>query len=181
MKVGKNVVISPKVSIYNGDNIEIGDNVRIDDFCILSGGSGIRIGSHIHISARVSLFGGSRIEIKDFATISPGCVLLSENDDFSGDSLVGPCVPEKYRCFLEKGLIVINRYVGLCTGSVVLPGVEVGEGAVVGALSLVKKDCKPWIMYAGVPAKEIGKRSKKMVTLAELFLAEYYKHDNGTY
>lgn len=45
IKVGNNVKISRKSSIY-GYNIEIGDNVRIDDFCILSGK--IRLGNYIH-------------------------------------------------------------------------------------------------------------------------------------
>ena len=54
-KVGKNVSISDKCSIYNAKNIEIGSNVRIDDFVILSAGEGgIKIGSHIHIACYAS-------------------------------------------------------------------------------------------------------------------------------
>lgn len=56
IKVGKNVKISRKSSIY-GYNIEIGDNVRIDDFCILSGK--IRLGNYIHIAAYSALYGGT--------------------------------------------------------------------------------------------------------------------------
>ena len=51
---GHNVLISRKCSIYGAVNITIGDNVRIDDFCILSGN--ITIGSNVHISAYVSLW-----------------------------------------------------------------------------------------------------------------------------
>jgi len=55
-RYGENVLISRKCSIYGAQSIEIGDNVRIDDFCILSGH--IILGSNIHISAYVALFGG---------------------------------------------------------------------------------------------------------------------------
>lgn len=48
-KYGRNVKISRHASIYGAQNISIGDNVRIDDFCILSGH--IELGSYIHIAA----------------------------------------------------------------------------------------------------------------------------------
>lgn len=55
--VGRNVVISDKVSFYNCANISIGNNVRIDDFCVLSAGEGgIVIGNNVHIAVYSSLF-----------------------------------------------------------------------------------------------------------------------------
>ena len=53
-KIGTNVLISKKSSIYNAQNIEIGDNVRIDDFCLLSGT--IKLGNYIHIGAYSALY-----------------------------------------------------------------------------------------------------------------------------
>ncbi|EAO54015.1 O-acetyltransferase (cell wall biosynthesis) [Bacillus thuringiensis serovar israelensis ATCC 35646] len=53
LSVGKNVLISKKASIYNPGAISIGNHVRIDDFCILSGK--ITIGSYSHISAVYSV------------------------------------------------------------------------------------------------------------------------------
>ena len=41
-----------------------------------------------------------------------------------------------------------------------LPGVTLAEGTIVGANSLVTKDTEPWTIYAGSPAKPIGKRDK---------------------
>ena len=46
---------------------------------------------------------------------------------------------------------------------VVLPGVTVGEGAVVGASSVVTKDIPPWGIAVGAPAKVIGEREKVTV------------------
>ncbi len=48
-KIGKDVLISRKASFYNIEKIEIGNNVRVDDFSILSGK--IKIGSYVNISA----------------------------------------------------------------------------------------------------------------------------------
>ena len=66
---GENVKISRKSSIYGAEKISIGNNVRIDDFCILSGQ--IKLGNYIHIAAYSALYGGEDgIVIKDFANIS---------------------------------------------------------------------------------------------------------------
>ena len=54
---GKNVLVSRKVSIYGASEISLGNNIRIDDFCILSGK--IRLGHNIHLAAYTALWGGS--------------------------------------------------------------------------------------------------------------------------
>mgnify|MGYP002684191689 CR=1 FL=1 len=63
-KYGKNVLISRKASFYSPELIQLGSNVRIDDFCILSGN--ISIGSYVHISAYTALYGKFGICIEDF-------------------------------------------------------------------------------------------------------------------
>jgi acetyltransferase-like isoleucine patch superfamily enzyme len=69
--IGENVKISHKASIYGAEKISLGNNVRIDDFCILSAGQdGILIGSFIHIAAYSSIIGKARIELKDFSGLS---------------------------------------------------------------------------------------------------------------
>jgi len=173
MKVGRNTIISPKASLYNTQNIEIGDNVRIDDFCILSGGSGLKIGSHVHIGVHASLFAGSGIVIGDFGSCGPFCCLHSESDNFDGTALFGPTIPEKFKPGYERGEIVFEKYVNLGARITVLPGVTLGEGSAVGANSLIMKDCKPWCIYAGSPARFIKERGKGLIEQSELFLKEY--------
>ena len=78
-RFGKNVLISRKASIYSPEEIEIANDVRIDDFCVLSGK--ISIGSNIHISVYTGLFGGkSGIYLSDFTTISSRCMLYDINN-----------------------------------------------------------------------------------------------------
>lgn len=174
MKVGRNVTISPKASLYGADNIEIGDNVRIDDFCILSGGSGLRIGSHIHIAAYVSMFAGSGITIGDFCQFGAYTILLSESDDFSGESLIGPCIPMEYKPFYKSGKrMIIERHVVFGSRCTVFPGVYLGEGAAFGAGSVVTSSKDPWQIYAGTPARAIKPRNRAMIELGKRVAAEW--------
>ena len=57
---GLDVLISRKSSLYSPEAIELGAHVRIDDFCVLSGGSGIRIGSFVHIAPVLRAVWGQR-------------------------------------------------------------------------------------------------------------------------
>jgi acetyltransferase-like isoleucine patch superfamily enzyme len=177
--LGKNVLISDSVRFYNPENISIGDNVRIDDFSILSGGRGIRIGSHIHIACNVSMFGGSGIVINDFCQIAAYSLLLSESDDFSGSSLIGPCVPKKFKPKYKEGKpIILGKHTVIGARSTILPGVTLGEGVSIGAHSLIKMNCISWRIYTGNPLTMIGYREKDILTLEKQFLEEY-NYANG--
>jgi galactoside O-acetyltransferase len=156
--IGRNVVISPKASIYRPENIEIGDDVRIDDFCILSAGEGgIKIGNNVHIACYSSFIGKGRIELKDRAQIAQRVYLMSSCDDFSGASLVGPCVPESLRNVTHADVTIGQDCVIGCN-SVVFPGVTIGKNSAIGAMSLVKRNVPENVIYAGVPAKYIANR-----------------------
>jgi acetyltransferase-like isoleucine patch superfamily enzyme len=174
--IGRNVRISPMVRIYGEENIEIGNNVRIDDFCILSAvGGSLKIGDHIHIACYTSLFAGGGIILEDFSQISSRSSLYSKNDNYKGHALAGPCIYDKYK-LVDSRPILMKRHSLLGVNSVILPGVVLHEGAVVGAFSLVKKECLPWCVYAGVPVKQIGERgSDIMIDYEKKFLEEYHE------
>jgi len=155
--IGKNVKISKYARFYDTASISIGNNVRIDDFCILSGA--INLGSNIHISAYSALYGQYGIEMQDFSGVSPRCTILSASDDFSGEYMVGPMVPEDIRG-VNKGKVMIEKYVQVGAGSIIMPGVILAEGSAIGAMSLVKGNADSWSIYAGVPARFLKKRMK---------------------
>ena len=68
-KIGENVKLSKKASFYAPEKISIGSNVRIDDFCILSGL--ITIGDYVHIAAYTALYGGDcGVSVGDFVNLS---------------------------------------------------------------------------------------------------------------
>jgi len=158
---GENVLISRKTSIYGAENISIGDNVRIDDFCILSGK--IDMQSNIHISAGVYLYAGnSGIEIGEFSGVSAKTIIYAISDDFSGSFLIGPMIDSKYRNVISKK-VFIGRHVQIGASCVILPGVTLNEGISVGAMSLVNYDLEDWSINIGIPAKKIEERKKELL------------------
>jgi galactoside O-acetyltransferase len=162
LSFGSNVLISRKASIYSAHTISIGNNVRIDDFCILSGS--IIIGSHIHISAYSALYGNAGIVLEDYTGISPRCTLFSAMDDFSGDYLIGP-IHDKKLTHIITGKIVLKKYVQIGANTVLFPNVVIAEGTVVGAMSLVNKSLEAWGIYGGIPAQKIKEREKGLLKL----------------
>lgn len=162
--VGNNVKISRKASIYSPQRISIGDNVRIDDFCILSGN--LTIGSHIHISAYVALYGAMGIVMEDYSGISAKSIVYSAMDDFSGDYLIGPIHPDEYTN-VKGGTVRIGKYVQIGCSSVVFPNLVIGEGAVVGACSLVRSNIEKWSISFGVPAIKHKDRNKGLLLFVD--------------
>jgi galactoside O-acetyltransferase len=168
--LGDNVLISDKCSIYNAKNIEIGSNVRIDDFCILSAGEGgIKIGNHIHIACYVSLIGAGEIILESFSQVSSRVAILSSSDDFSGDYLVGPTILSEFTNVKSSPVKLLKHSV-IGTGSTILPGVTIGEGAAVGAMSLVKDNVGEFEIVVGIPAKKVKNRNKKILEVESEYL-----------
>jgi dTDP-4-amino-4,6-dideoxy-D-glucose acyltransferase len=164
---GENVKVSRKASMYNARFIHIGDHTRIDDFTVLSAGSGgIFIGRHVHIAVFVSIIGKGRVSVSDFAGLSGRVSVYSSTDDFGGSCMTGPTVPEEY-LNVQTEDVYIGRHVVVGTGSVILPGAVLNDGCAVGAMSLVKGALDPFFLYAGVPAKPVRQRERKFIEMEE--------------
>ena len=138
--LGENVLVSRKASIYGAGRIVLGANVRIDDFCVLSAGvGGISIGRNVHVVIMSSLIGKAKIEVEDFCNLSSRVSIYSSSDDYSGEYMTNPTVPEEFTN-VDSREVKLERHVIIGSGSVILPGVTIGENTAVGALSLVVKD-----------------------------------------
>jgi galactoside O-acetyltransferase len=105
------------------------------------------------------------VEFEDYSGISSRVAIYSESDDYSGNSLTNPTIPIEYKPGYIGGKVTLRRHVIVGTGSTILPGVEIGEGAAVGANSLVTGDLEPWFVYGGVPTRKIREREKKLLQL----------------
>jgi acetyltransferase-like isoleucine patch superfamily enzyme len=169
--VGRNVLIHRTAVLVNCAAIFLGDHIRIDPFVLISAGEQVRIGRNAHIAAYVSIVGAARIELGDFANLSMGVRLLSATDDFSGAHLMGPTIPERYKS-VHSAPVAIGRHVIVGAGSVILPGCGIGEGAAVGALSLVNRPLDPWMIYAGAPVRPLRERRRDLLQLEAEYLAE---------
>ena len=168
--VGCNVLVSRKASFYSTDNMEIGNYVRIDDFCFLSGK--IILGNYIHIATGCILYGSTKgIIMEDFSAISPRSVVHADSDDYSGNSLTNPMVDIEYRN-VTFATVYVRKHAIIGSGCTILPGVDIGEGCAIGAMSLVRSSTRPWTINYGVPCREIKERSRHILDLEQQFLAE---------
>jgi len=164
--LGTDVRIHPSCVLVGCERISIGSHVRIDPFCIITISGRLVIGDHVHLAGHVSLIGAGSIEVGDHANISHGAKVLSSSDDFSGAGIAGPLVPEAYRRVRHQA-VVVGRHAIIGAGSILLPGAEVGEGATVGAISLVKAPLADWTVNAGAPARVVGRRDRAGVLALE--------------
>jgi galactoside O-acetyltransferase len=173
--VGDNVQISDRASFYGTARITLGSNIRIDDFCVISAGSGgIAIGDHVHIAVGATLIGAGKITLCDFVGISSRTSIYSSNDDYSGSVMTGPTLPAEFTN-VRYADVFVGKHVIVGSGSVILPGVTLEDGVAVGALSLVNRDCKAFGIYVGNPARQIKERKRDLLELEQRFMASKAK------
>lgn len=158
-RVGKNIQLSDKVSIYNIQNISLGDNCRIDDFAVLSGGSNLFIGRYVHIAVHCSILGRGAVIMKDFSGLSSNVSVFSSSDVYDGTYMTNPTVPDECKKTYTD-TVKIGKHSVVGAGSVILPGSCIPHNTAIGALSLVKSGTLlENSVYAGNPLKRIKDRS----------------------
>lgn len=159
-----------EVKVYRGcrlvppDRIAIGDRSQIDEFVRIYAGEGVTIGRHVHFAFLSSVSGGGTCEVGDFAGIAAGVRLLTGTEEIEG-GLTNPTVPAEFRK-VRRGRTVVGAHALVFTNSVVLPGVTIGEGAIVAAGSVVHRDLAPWGIYAGNPLVQVGVRDRVPILAA---------------
>lgn len=169
-ELGQGVSIHRSVVLVNCSGISLGDFVRIDAFSVISAGNGVQIGRNVHVGAHCILTGASAIALGDFSGLSHGVKIYSSSDDYSGTAMTNPTVPKEYRQTHDAD-VCVGRHAIIGSGSVILPGCGIGEGAAVGALSLVNRALDAWSIYAGAPARRVGPRDRNVLELEARFLS----------
>lgn len=165
---GENVSISKFANIYNPKNLILHDNIRIDDFTIISCKGIIEIFNYVHISAQCFFSSTTKIVIGNYSAVSVGTKIFGGCDDFSGEYLANPTIPEKYTN-VKIGNILIGNNVIIGSNSVIMPDITIEDGAVIGANSFVNKNCDSWKIYAGSPIKFIKNRKTTCLQLLHEF------------
>lgn len=128
----KSTGIQLNCRFLNGRKIHFGENNVINFGCV---------------------FDGRKFAIKTGKNVSigPEATILTLGHD------------PKSLSFEDKGGdVLIGDYVWIAYRAIILPGVKIGDGAVIAAGSVVASDVEPWSIYAGVPARKIGERPRDL-------------------
>lgn len=178
--VGRNVIFGANVTLRHPHKIFIGDDVVIDDNCLLDAkgyqNEGIFIGNGVFLGRNsiLSCKDGD-IHLEDGANIGFNCEVFSSSSVRIGRNtliaaycyLIGggsydidqaDITFAEQDGFSKEGGIIIGQNVWLAAGVKVLDGVEIGEGSVVGAGAVVRQSVPAFSVAAGVPARVLRQR-----------------------
>lgn len=159
-----NPVIHPSSTVWGGakliGNVLVDAHAIVDDMTFIYAPDGftITIGRRVHIASFVSISGGAAL-LSDYSSVGPGSRLLVASDDFLGSALVGSGIPPRWRN-VKRRAIVLEKHAVIGANCVIMPGVTIGEGACVGANSLVTRDVPPWTIVGGSPARHLKDRPR---------------------
>lgn len=160
---GENVYIGHSTIFTNPKEVHLGDNVRIDPFCLIT--TALETGSNIQICSHAVLGGGSnhKITLGDWCFIGYGSKLFCASEDYSGE--FGPVNEYWGNNKIHRGDIIFNDYSGVASDVIVMPKVILPEGCLIGAKSFVytKNDLTPWTVWFGNPLECKKNRHKDKV------------------
>ena len=174
---GRNVVFGQNVVLRHPHKIHLGDNVVVDDNCLLDAkgesNTGIRLGSGVFIGRNsiLSCKNGD-IELADGANIGFNCEIFSASRVRIGRQVLMAAYSyviggdhdfsDPSRPVLEQGRrsagITIGDGAWIGAGAKILDGVTVGAGAVIGASALVRDDVPERSVAVGIPARVVSTR-----------------------
>jgi len=174
---GRNVIFGQNVVLRHPNKIRIGDNVVVDDHCLLDakgdGNRGITIGNGVFIGRNTILsckngdivlddgvnigfncevFSASLVRIGRDALLAAYCYLIGGDHDF-GDAAESVLAQSR-----RSSGVTVGAGAWLGAGAKVLDGVTIGERAIVGAGAVVRQTVPDAAVAVGVPARVVGQR-----------------------
>lgn len=111
----------------------------------------LSIGNNSIIGERCSIDARRNVNIGSNVNISSNVIIWTLHHDYNDPLFKAVGAP-----------VIVKDYVWICSNSIILPGVTIGEGAVIGTGSVVTKDVLPYTVVGGVPAKKIGMRTDNL-------------------
>lgn len=157
--LGMGVSIDRSVLIVGANNVTVGSHSRIDSGVkILASTGKVDIGKHVHVASDSVIQGAGNVSLGDFSGLSYGVRVLSSSDDFLFGNLTNPTVPDELRRVLASP-IIIEKHGIVGANSVILPGVKIGIGGAIGALTHVSRSVLPGEIVQGSVKNRIGFRN----------------------
>lgn len=165
-RVGSNVLVSEHATIVGLSNVTLGSNIRIDSHVVILSRRGtLTVGDNVHIEPASSIVAHHGVSIGNYCTLSHGVRLFTASADYSGESFHNVFPDGRFQN-PRVGAIDIRDHVIIGSNSVVMPGLTLGEGAAIGALSFVRTSLEKWGIYAGNPLRRLGDRSTQIREIA---------------
>jgi len=174
---GQNVMLQSNVSLYTSENVLVnfGNSSRIEANCRCFFFNDVQIGNNVIIASNCQIFSRERIgkgkfligngtvigdnaifdlaadvTIGENVAFGPNCVVYTHDHNYSEENI---SVPWKGKPELKPVVVCNGAWIG--SNVTILPGVEIGENAIIAAGSVVTKNIPGNTIWAGVPAKQI--------------------------
>lgn len=144
VQLGQNVRIYAFVNLYG---CSIGDESRIGTFVEIQ--KGAKIGKHVKISSHSFLCEG--VTVEDNVFIGHGVMFINDKYPRATKEDGEPQSEDDWVCIPT----LIKRGASIGSNATILCGVTIGEGAIIGAGSVVTKNVPAWSVVAGVPARKM--------------------------
>lgn len=165
--VGTNVRVAHQATIVGLANVSLGSNIRIDSHVVILARRGpLQVGNNVHIEPGSSIVCHAGVKVGNFCTLSHGVRVFTASADYSGEHFTNVFPDERYQS-ANAAPIVLHDHVIIGGNSVVMPGVRLGEGAAIGALSFVRHSLEGWAIYGGNPLRKLGKRSRTIKAIGD--------------
>ena len=147
-KISNTAILEPK------HNIHIHPTAEVKEFCIIrSFDSPVYFGEYSQLNPFCVIYGGAGVKIGAHVMVGPHCVIAAGGHEYRNLRL-----PMRLAGGVNKGPIIISDDVWIGANCTITDGVVIGQGAIVGANSVVTKNVEPYQIVAGCPARPIGSR-----------------------
>lgn len=152
VSVGSRASLGRNVRFTGGVSVSIGTRSALRDNVLLAGYGNIVIGDRTSINDDCMITAMERVTIGNDVMLAPRVYILDVDHAF--ESRDRPISQQGYTI----SPVTIGDGVWVCTGAVITKGVSIGEGAIIGANSVVTRDIPPYTIAGGVPARVIKER-----------------------
>jgi acetyltransferase-like isoleucine patch superfamily enzyme len=152
--MSEKVSIGPRCVFERPGNLSMGSRVALEQdvyLKLVSDDARLTIGSFSFLGKGVEIDCGERVSIGSHVLLAPGCFITDHNHGISAGKRI-----DQQGCICSPVLIEDDVWVG--ANAVILPGVNIGEGAVIGAGAVVTQDVDAFAVMGGVPARMLSKR-----------------------
>jgi acetyltransferase-like isoleucine patch superfamily enzyme len=150
--VGKGTIVEPNLRIINSANVLIGNHCLLKENIYLRAGTEgkVVIKDRAAINSFCQIYGHGDVEIGEGTEIGPGVLITTTDHDYH----------DELRTRFKPVLIGRNVWIG--ANVTILPGIKIGDNAVIGAGAVVTKDIPSYSVAVGIPAKVIKNIKKHL-------------------